>query len=345
MRGRFNDPSESRDPGRQVLERPRYRRISSRIFGDERFLRLSKPQPNAQTLWFFLLTGPCTRAIPGLFPAGERALAEMLGWSLRSFRGAFDELEALGMVKADWPHRLIWVPKAVRHNPPESPNVVRSWRSILDETTECTLRTEAIAALAEYCQNLSEGFAKAFTEAFGEAFPEGHPRSSAHPFPKASPNQDQEAGSGSRSSAPPKASGNSRRTHGRSAGVFAGQLPRDHVEHVACDERLVWCVHRKVHARFVAKLAPKFGGDHDAASAALLAWYPIVWATLAPTDVIGDAFEFWQPRFNEHFASAAAVHSAARPRDCDHQPTCPSEREHSDRLLTELRSAGRRAVV
>src|SRR5947207_13266707 len=126
----------SPNPG---TERPRYRRISTRTWGDENFLRLSKPQPNAQTLWFFILTGPCTRAVPGLFPVGEKALAEMLGWKMGAFRRVWRELEQLGMVKADWGHRLVWIPKAIRHNPPESPNVVKGWRSILDETQECTL--------------------------------------------------------------------------------------------------------------------------------------------------------------------------------------------------------------
>jgi hypothetical protein len=141
-------------PSPNPLDRPRYRRISTRIWGDERFRRLSKPKANAQTLWFFLLTGPHTQAVPGLFSVGEAALTEMLGWSLKGFRSAWQELEQLGMVKRDWPARVVWIPKAIRHNPPESPNVIKSWRTTIDDIPECSLKLEALRVLGAHCEGL-----------------------------------------------------------------------------------------------------------------------------------------------------------------------------------------------
>jgi hypothetical protein len=165
-------------------DRPRYRRISTRMWGDEKFRRLSKPKPNGQSLWQFLLTGPQTTAVPGLFAHGEAGLAEMLEWPLAGFRKAWRELEQLGMVKADWRARLVWIPNAVAHNPPESPNVVRSWRATVNDIPECALKVEALAALGQRCKAFGEGFSVAFAEAF--------PESRRDPSPKALANQDQE---------------------------------------------------------------------------------------------------------------------------------------------------------
>jgi hypothetical protein len=163
-----------------AAERPRYRRISTRMWGDEKFRRLSKPKPNGQSLWQFLLTGPQTKTIPGLFSMGPAGLAELLDWPLGGFRKAWGELEQLGMVRADWTSRLVWIPNAIRHNPPESPNVIRGWRATLADMPECSLKAEAIAELRSECQAFGEGFAKAFDEAL------------AAPRRKPSPNQEQE---------------------------------------------------------------------------------------------------------------------------------------------------------
>lgn len=167
----------------RVARGPRYRRISTTLWTDERVLALSRPRPNAQTLWFFLLTGPCSRSIPGLIPVGPLALSEMLGWSVRALKRRFAELEALGMVKVDWPHRLIWMPNAVKHNPPDNPNVITSWRHILDETTACPLRTEALETLRLYCEGLGEGFQQAFTQAFQQPLEEPLPQPLPQPLP------------------------------------------------------------------------------------------------------------------------------------------------------------------
>jgi hypothetical protein len=167
-----------------TINRPRYRRISTRMWGDEKFRSLSKPKPNGQSLWQFLLTGPQTTAVPGLFAHGEAGLAEVLGWPLGGFRSAWGELEQLGMVKADWRSRLVWIPNAVAHNPPESPNVVRSWRATLGDMPECALKTEALESLGRACRQFGEAYAKAFAEAFREpsdpSAPEGSPKAMAN---------------------------------------------------------------------------------------------------------------------------------------------------------------------
>lgn len=143
----------------------RYRKIDVRTWGDENFRSLSKPPPNGQSLWFFLLTGPHTTQIPGVSSVGEMGLAEFTNWPLEGFRKAFHEVISKGMVKADLNARLLWIPNAIKYNKPESPNVVKSWENTWDELPECDLKNEIYQYLKSYLEGLGEAFAKAFDEA------------------------------------------------------------------------------------------------------------------------------------------------------------------------------------
>jgi len=149
----------------------RYRKIDTRMWGDCKFRELSSPKPSGKYLWMFLLTGPQTSNIPGLFHAGEMALAEELEWSVEDFREAFGEVFRKGLVEADWKARVVWVPNAVKYNQPESPNVVKSWRYAWDEIPECNLKAEAHERLKAFTEGLGEGFAKAFAEACAQPSP------------------------------------------------------------------------------------------------------------------------------------------------------------------------------
>lgn len=80
-----------------------------------------------------------------------------------------------------------------------------------------------------------------------------------------------------------------------------------HLQHAACDETLSRCVPDVIHRKFADALAPKHGGDREAAKAELQGWYPSVWATLPAAFVMGEAFRFWQARFDAAFASPSSV--------------------------------------
>ena len=160
--------------------RTRYSRTSRRLWNDDGFRSLSAAPPNAQTLWLRLLTGPELTNIPGIIPAWEAGLAQALRWPLEGFREAFREVSAQGMAEADWEAGLVWVPNAIAHNRPESPNVVKSWLPTWDVTPECELKTKAYHELKAFVEGMGLAFAKAFAEACAE------------PYPKPSGNQEQE---------------------------------------------------------------------------------------------------------------------------------------------------------
>lgn len=137
-----------------------YRRVSVRMHDDEKYRRLSTPAPNAQSLWDYLLHGRETTAVPGIVLVGRSALAEAKKWSLDDMMRCWEEIESLGMAKADWDARFVWLPKAIHHNPPCNPNHATGWAKQFAYFPECPLRDEAIAyfreAMREIDNELSE---------------------------------------------------------------------------------------------------------------------------------------------------------------------------------------------
>lgn len=189
----------------------RYSRIDRSMWGDAKFRSLSRPAPNARDLWIFLLTGPHNTCVPGLFTLGEAAMAEAMEWPMPATRKCLKEIEDAGMVRLDRAARLVWLPNALKHNPPENPNVVAGWRHPWSELPECSLKDEAreaIRATLEGKSSFLEGFrialgelpAKPSTNPTGRrkdgelprSLPKGSPKGSVDPSPKGSPKQEQE---------------------------------------------------------------------------------------------------------------------------------------------------------
>lgn len=166
----------------------RYRRVLIQTWGDEKFRRLSAPQPCGRYLWLYLMTGPSTGAVPGLLRAGRAALAEDLGWTPEGFTKAFQEVFSEGMAVADWEAKLVYLPKALKHNPPASPNVIKSWRAEFLLLPECALRKEAFLAMKREIDQYDKAFREAFVSTFFDVYPEA--------FRKGTPKDMGESGSG-----------------------------------------------------------------------------------------------------------------------------------------------------
>ena len=158
----------------------RYSKVYRRIWVDEKVRKLSQPKPCGVVLFLRLLTGPELTNVPGLFPAWEGGLANALGWTLEAFREAFREVSLQGMAEADWEAGIVWVPNAIQHNEPESPNVVAAWGSTLPELPDSPLKDKAFAVFEAWAK--AKG--KAWAEAWAKACPKG--------YRGASPNQEQE---------------------------------------------------------------------------------------------------------------------------------------------------------
>ena len=144
---------------------PRYRKIEVKVWTDAKFRSLSPIPPCGQGLWLYLLTGPDTCNIPGCYRATEAGLASSLNWPLKAFREAFREIAELGMVEADWKNHVVSVANAIKYNPPQSPNVVKSWSAAWDCIPECELKLIVWQRLKAFLEGLDEAFLKAFAKA------------------------------------------------------------------------------------------------------------------------------------------------------------------------------------
>jgi hypothetical protein len=172
----------------------RYRKVEVRTYGDEKFCKLSRVLPSGQSLWIYLITGPHTTSVPGLFRAGRAALAEELGWSQEAFDKAFQEVFREGMAKADWNSRVVWIPNAIKHNAPENPNVVKGWATELDLIPECALKVEALDAIGKHLESMNPAFLEAFRGILDHVKPsvKGSRKGSAKPSGNGMANQEQE---------------------------------------------------------------------------------------------------------------------------------------------------------
>ena len=167
-----------------------WRKSERSLWGDRRFRDLSAAQPNAQTLWLYLLTGDLTSCIPGVVVAGEAALAEKLRWPLACatgcnscccFRKAFSEIAEQDMAKADWDAGLVVLNRALLDDDgrprstarPQSPNVLKSWIWAWEDLPDSPLKDDLLATLEAFAEALGKAFAKAFAKAFGKGFAKG----------------------------------------------------------------------------------------------------------------------------------------------------------------------------
>ncbi|CAI1687960.1 hypothetical protein [Serratia fonticola] len=146
-------------------KRDPYRKVKVKMWSSPKFQALSALPPSGQSLFIYLLTGPFTSAIPGLFKGGRAAMAEELGWEQEAFDEALNEALTMGIVEVDLKARLVWIPEAIHDNPPESPNVVKSWAKPFENLPDCALKIKAWNSLRAASYAVSESFGMAFDKA------------------------------------------------------------------------------------------------------------------------------------------------------------------------------------
>ncbi len=140
-----------------------YRKIHIRVWGDKRFRALSD---DSKLLFFYLLTGPHTTSLPGLFEGGQMGLAEKLGWEIDKFKSAFTVLEEKKMVEVDWEAQIIFIPNQIKYNPPHNPNIVKGWAKVYDNIPESPLKSKFYAHVKRFLKPFGESFLQSFLESF-----------------------------------------------------------------------------------------------------------------------------------------------------------------------------------
>lgn len=122
-----------------------FSKIEQQLWRDPDFYTLSD---DGKMLWLYLLTSPLSTFAPGILVGSVLNVGEDLRWiddadyagSIQRIDAAFQELEQLQWVELDRKARVIWIPNAVRKNPPRNENVTRGWLRAMLEVPRSPLR-------------------------------------------------------------------------------------------------------------------------------------------------------------------------------------------------------------
>lgn len=136
----------------------KYRKVSVQIWNDTHFRQLTD---DGKLAFIFVLTHPHMSAVGGM-RATLSGLAEELGWTRERLSKAFAKPFERGMLWHDPEACLMALPNFVKHNPPESPNVVKAWIKSLDELPESPLKSKLYDRVSDCVKSLPEAFRKAF---------------------------------------------------------------------------------------------------------------------------------------------------------------------------------------
>lgn len=152
--------------------RPPFSMLETRMWTDEKFVKLSRMQPSGQALWIYLLSGPHTaqtRMVPGVYVVSRAALAEQLGWEIEEFDAVFSQIFGRKMAVADWERQILWLPNALKRHMPRSPDNILGWRTGWELIPDCPLKRRIYRAMKAAIFGRGEAFAKAFDQAIKPA--------------------------------------------------------------------------------------------------------------------------------------------------------------------------------
>lgn len=151
-----------------------YRKVEIDVWEASDFRALSRPKPNAQTLWLWLLSCPRTVAIPGVIKGRLSAMAGDLEWPLRSFRKCLDEIVAAGMAEVDETAGLVVLTRALlvdgKPRPtaqPRTKNTAKAWGDAFIKLPSCALLDSLTARLRAFFDQIGGEIANVFAERVG----------------------------------------------------------------------------------------------------------------------------------------------------------------------------------
>ena len=139
-----------------------YRKLQSGIWNEGRFSDLSC---DGKLLFFFLLTHPHMTAL-GAMRATVAGFASELNWSVERLEGALSEASLKTQVLWDEKKPMVWLRDFLKDNPPESPNVVKSWESALSYLPDGSLKDQLIRETHALVLGLPVSFQEALPPKF-----------------------------------------------------------------------------------------------------------------------------------------------------------------------------------
>jgi hypothetical protein len=143
-----------------------YGKISTKIWNDIRFNSLSR---DGKLIFFFLQTHPAMTSL-GAMRGSQPGLAAEMNFKKGEFSKALNELINHGMVEYDEKSNFIGLPNFLKHNVPESPNVIRSWAKAIEWIPECKLKIKLIRRAVDFVEGLPKGFKEALPKVFEKTY-------------------------------------------------------------------------------------------------------------------------------------------------------------------------------
>lgn len=153
-----------REPGTEV--EAAYVKLRVSTWEDERVLDLSD---RGKVLFLFLVSCDAARACPGIIPMQPSIIAARLRWGLTKVQRALSELEQAGMARSDG--RVVFLPRAFRHNPPDGENNVVGWVKEL-KTRQVGGSSLGIFAIRSLHAHVLKQKGERFAEPIASSFPD-----------------------------------------------------------------------------------------------------------------------------------------------------------------------------
>lgn len=123
------------------------RRIDSRIQNDDKFKSMSWDEKN---VWFHCFSHPQLTTF-GAMRCSIPGLAAEFKQSEKTFQKWLNENLKRGLIVYDR-EMLMWFPNYLKHNPPASVNVVKSWPKKLDTLPDCPTKIFIIDGLVAFIE-------------------------------------------------------------------------------------------------------------------------------------------------------------------------------------------------
>jgi hypothetical protein len=145
---------------------PRFAKIEHRLWLDQKFRDLGYPSPNGMFLFLYLLSCPERTLIPGVIFNRLSTVFAHFGWSARDGMRCAEQLIRAGMLVVPPDQTsILWLPNALRYNPPANANIVKGWRTVLlEQLPESDMRTAINIAIRVYLKEFPAEYRAAFEE-------------------------------------------------------------------------------------------------------------------------------------------------------------------------------------
>ena len=137
-----------------------HRKVACKIWNDAWFVRQTD---NGKLLFLYLLTSQHTTSF-GARKGTIKGLAAEMNWSTKKTKLAITDALLNQKVLLNVKEQVIYLPNFLTYNKPETPNVVRSWFTLLDTIPE----GETKKIILKNTEGFIKGYGKGFQEAYAE---------------------------------------------------------------------------------------------------------------------------------------------------------------------------------